>query len=154
MVGALANVAVLAPTERVEIFAVQAVGARPIMGTNYYVNQECCPTCGHTPEREHIGKSSVGWKFLFAPLERKGAEPITSWKEWRAYLADKPIVDEYGDAVPLSELVCLVEAKQSDGLCAETASSMQYGPTPKSERWKHERKDADGYRFCTTADFT
>jgi len=124
------------------------------MGTNYYAFSDPCSHCGRSDGRVHIGKSSIGWQFLFAPLDRANGEGIYSWKAWKLYLADKRIVNEYGDAVSLAELVDIVENKQTSGLCALTATRDQYGPYSESERRQHEYKDDDGYRFCTTADFT
>lgn len=126
------------------------------MGTNYYVKDETepkppCECCGRPFDDDrddplHIGKSSSGWKFLFAPYPDLG---LTSWAEWKVFLADKTIVDEYGTETSLQELADLVEAKQSGGICAETASSSQWGPFSRSEN-----KDGEGYRFSTTADFS
>lgn len=105
------------------------------MGTNYYVESDPpCPTCGHEKERLHIGKSSLGWQFLFAPYPDLG---LTSWKAWRAYLEKRPglIRDEYGRAMPLDEFAALVASKQDD-LGAE------------------ERHDSDGFRFARDWDFS
>jgi hypothetical protein len=124
------------------------------MGTNYYVRHEACRECGRCAEDIHIGKSSMGWKFLFAPLERRDDDGIYSWKQWREYLVGKKIVDEHGRGISLPAFIDLVESKQNDGLCALTASRQQYGPYSLEERARHENKDDDGYRFSTTADFT
>lgn len=123
------------------------------MGTNYYAVSEPCRCCGRSDGRVHIGKSSYGWKFLFAPFERANGESIASFQGWRTYLADKRIVDEYGQTVTLDALVELVESKQAGGLCADTATDAQYG-SPPADRFRHEVKDADGYRIATTADFS
>lgn len=86
------------------------------MGTNYYVTVETtdpCPTCGHAPrqERLHIGKSAMGWKFLFMAHPKKG---LTSKTEWLAFLADKTIVDEYGREKTYQEFVLFVTNKQAE----------------------------------------
>lgn len=124
------------------------------MGTNYYVRHEACKECGRAAQDIHIGKSSFGWQFLFAPLERRDDDGIYSWKQWREYLVGKKIVDEYGQGISLPAFIELVESKQSSGVCALTASRAQYGPYGPEERARLEYKDEDGYRFSTTADFS
>lgn len=121
------------------------------MGTNYYVKTERkgpCPTCGHEPDNEplHIGKSSAGWKFLFAPYPELG---LTSWAAWQAYLRDKTIEDEYGQELSLDALQQLVLSKQ-DGIDATNASPVEWGPF----RRDMETSDAEGFRFCETAHFS
>lgn len=125
------------------------------MGTNYYTKSKC-ECCGAISEDRnlHIGKSSVGWKFLFAPYPEQG---LTTWKAWRHYLAKTgaPIFDEYGTQHTLAKLIYLVESKQKpDNLDAENANESQYGPMPKHERVYHETADPEGYRFSTTDDFS
>lgn len=91
------------------------------MGTNYYVNTPSCPNaCEHCVESEriHLGKSSVGWRFLFY------AEPDWPRDEAFAYWVRRalsgPVVDEYGRACSLAELLDLAHGK-ADGK-AETPS--------------------------------
>lgn len=98
------------------------------MGTNYYVGRPGrCASCGGD-QPLHIGKASIGWAFCF---RAHGDLGLASLKEWRAYLQDKEIHDEYGTRVSLDDLLRLVDAK-------------------KFERKDHghgEYSDADGYRF-------
>lgn len=121
------------------------------MGTNYYAVSEPCGHCGRGGDRVHIGKSSIGWQFLFAPLDMEEGKGCHSWREWRAYLADKQIVDEYGRSHTLAEFADLVESKQNSGLCALTASDEVYG---SSQRDRFERKDDEGYRISKEAGFS
>ncbi len=81
------------------------------MGTNYYIK---CDECGH---ERHVGKSSVGWQFLFEKLEQYG-----SVKELREYIRDHKVtlVDEYGKTLSLDELLRKVETKKRDR-CSEGA---------------------------------
>lgn len=121
------------------------------MGTNYYVKtvkKGPCPTCGYEPTHEplHIGKSSGGWKFLFAPYPELG---LTSWASWKAYLVGKAIEDEYGQGHSLEALEELILAKQ-DGIDAETASAQQWGPFSRDG----ETADAEGFRFADTPYFS
>jgi hypothetical protein len=121
------------------------------MGTNYYVMPEACGHCGRGGEPIHIGKSSIGWQFLFAPLDLGDGNGCYSWREWRAYLADKQIVDEYGRSHTLAEFADLVESKQNSGLCALTASNEMYG---FHQRDRFEFKDDEGYRISKEGGFS
>lgn len=78
------------------------------MGTNYYHHEEVCDHCGHAKSVTHIGKSSVGWTFIF-----HGTNEIRSYQDWLTRLrAGGRIVDEYGRVVPLDEFEKLVAAKK------------------------------------------
>jgi hypothetical protein len=109
------------------------------MGTNYYVKAEekpACPTCGHRENVEalHIGKSSHGWAFIFAPYPELR---LTSWRAWRLFLTSHQIVDEYGREHTFADFVRLVESKQEGNRIDS-----------------HDRGDSEGYRFSTTSDFS
>lgn len=121
------------------------------MGTNYYCHKKNpCPACGHGGEEYHIGKSSIGWKFLFAPYPDEG---LTSKKAWEQFLKDRVITDEYGNTIPHTELFELIESKQKalnkDGQPLLTMQS--YG---EPNTYRYETFDAEGYRFSTTCDFS
>ena len=61
------------------------------MGTNYYTMKEApCPTCAHGGEDYHIGKSSGGWKFLFASYPDEG---LTTKQAWHDFLQHRQIRD-------------------------------------------------------------
>jgi len=116
------------------------------VGTNYYAETSApCATCGHHEAGLHIGKSSSGWKFLFMPHTDRG---LTSWAEWKAYLAGKTIRDEYGDVTTLESLSSLIDAKQ-DGIDHMTASPQQWGPYPRTGYI-----DSDGYQFSDGREFS
>lgn len=114
------------------------------MGTNYYAELNACPCCKRGEERLHIGKSSGGWAFLFAPYPEHG---LTSWGAWREFLRDKPIHNEYGNEVTLDDLSALVEAKKEQWTHI-TAPESAWG---RSER--RGKIDPEGYAFCDTAEF-
>ena len=76
------------------------------MGLNYYAQVNRCFHCERS-EEVHIGKSSFGWKFLFNPYKE-------SWKEWKEFLSEIPIKDEYGVQVSFEEFVQKVEKKQKE----------------------------------------
>ena len=79
------------------------------MGTNYYYRERPCPTCKHSPNESHIGKSSGGWVFSFqADYDNK------SWKDWQRTLqsGEGIIVDEYGDEMAFDVFKRMVKNKQ------------------------------------------
>lgn len=115
------------------------------MGTNYYVAMEACPHCGRGDDRLHIGKSSAGWEFLFAPYPENG---LTSWRAWKTFLKNRPIVDEYGQPIDLYDLECLIEAKRG-GYTSRTAPASVLGPSERRHIF-----DDEGYQFSDTADFS
>lgn len=86
------------------------------MGTNYYVNTPACPNacehCGAT-ERLHLGKSSIGWRFLFR------AEPEWlrdgAFAHWVSRAASGKITDEYGEGISLADLIDLIDRKKDTG---------------------------------------
>jgi hypothetical protein len=117
------------------------------MGTNYYTDGDPpCSCCGRGGEELHIGKSSMGWQFLFAPYPDRG---LTSFKAWREFLADREIRDEYGHKWALNDLVELVEKKR-EGINSQTATREQWGPSSRDG----ESADPEGYRFSSTSDFS
>lgn len=76
------------------------------MGTNFYALADAtCDNPEHT-ERLHIGKSSGGWKFGFHAIPERG---LTSWAAWADFLAERIIVNEYGEEMTLFEFTPTVE---------------------------------------------
>jgi hypothetical protein len=77
------------------------------MGTNYYLITAECSHCGRS-DRQHIGKSSAGWAFLF-----QGSEDIRSYADWLRVLPSGRIVDEYdnNNTMRLEAFTFMVEAK-------------------------------------------
>ena len=98
------------------------------MGTNYYAQVDFCECCKRPAEELHIGKSSSGWAFCFMPHTSLG---LTTWAEWRAYLATVPIKDEYGCDVTLEALAEIVEAKKALWT-HETCPERAWGPYPRT----------------------
>jgi len=104
------------------------------MGTNYYAVR----TRPTTAEPIHIGKSSIGWLFLF-----QTQIVWNTWnqvKEWlKANTLDKKdyvIIDEDDDIISYHDFVKLVEEKQKDPNCQTNPHNFEYC------------KNVDGYRFC------
>lgn len=88
------------------------------MGTNYYLVK-------NRPSIDsglHIGKSSIGWRFLF----RKYNNPfevdnfLDTFERWRDYLKEATesgthvIMNEYDDIVTYEFLMELIESKQQE----------------------------------------
>lgn len=88
------------------------------MGTNYYV----VPNRPSIEEPIHIGKSSMGWMFLFhdvnepygdVPIVWHSYEEVKNWLykytvDYKTYV----ILDEYDEIVSFDELIDLIERKQ------------------------------------------
>jgi hypothetical protein len=111
------------------------------MGTNYYVTSKE-PTI-RTPI--HIGKSSIGWKFLFHEVDAWenwiDGTSIYTYPQWVTFLENNKdiivIMNEYDEVVELEELLAIVEKKQ----CCENDNNFTHA------------KNIDGYRF-TDGDFS
>ena len=107
------------------------------MGTNYYAVR----TRPTTDEPIHIGKSSIGWKFLFQAMDEKYNEPPIVWNtydqvyEWLYKYTvesnDYVIIDEYDRVISFDDFIKLVEAKQSEN---------------NKDDFTHAR-NVNGYRF-------
>lgn len=72
------------------------------MGTNYYLRQKCCQSCGRYDER-HIGKKSAGWVFALRVYPDDGISDLPDWDR----IASEPnasVFDEYGAEVPWAAL--------------------------------------------------
>lgn len=77
------------------------------MSTNYYLMNNCCPTCGHTQRPRHIGLSAMGWAFLLHVYPEEG---IHDWDDWEKLLRASAnvettmIKDEYGNVITFEEM--------------------------------------------------
>lgn len=125
------------------------------MSTNYYINN----TEG---ERVHIGKSSMGWQFLFNVANRYSTNPLDSFDAWMSYLDVETrkgamIEDEYGRPVELRELRQLIIEKQLAGKNGWTAPDEVIGSWCAQRR--REKLDVmetycrKGFRFSTASEF-
>lgn len=113
------------------------------MGTNYYLKKIDFPEEDHfhwlygsddwfTP-KIHVGKSSVGWQFLF------NGSQVKTYKEWKEVILSAPeegykLVDEYEESIEPEEFFQLVEEKQKT--------------RPRKEDYV-DFVDDEGYRFLT-----
>lgn len=88
------------------------------MGTNYYAVKNR-PT---TTEPIHIGKSSIGWRFLFQTQNDTWNDPPVVWNtydqvyEWlyknTVEKEDYVIINEYDEIISFEKFIQLVEEKQ------------------------------------------
>lgn len=89
------------------------------MGTNYYAVSSN-PTVCHPI---HIGKSSIGCRFLFHRVcsfeNYISDEPLNTFPQWKKFLEEQTsngniiIMNEYDKVVELDYLLKLIERKQS-----------------------------------------
>lgn len=90
------------------------------MGTNYYA----VPRKPTTREPIHIGKSSLGWKFLFQSQNDRWNDPPIIWntyeecREWLyKYTVENPIyviLNEYDEEISFDDFFGMVQRKQDE----------------------------------------
>jgi len=97
------------------------------MGTNFFIKipeGKPCDKCGRFDVEEtiHIGKSSVGWRFLFTPVHN-------CFDDWRKTILahDGHIYDEYDRPISAQALL--------DYICAKQESPLPYDDP---EMWFHK----------------
>lgn len=124
------------------------------MGTNYYVAKNKCECCNRYDEEYHIGKASYGWAFTFQgyPWNK-----LTSWKQWKEFLKNQTIVDEYGEQVSYEWFVNLIETYKSPGYTRDDGHvNLSHNEEIKKGNWynpERDWQDEDGYSF-TTSEFS
>jgi hypothetical protein len=101
------------------------------MGTNYYLTNKKCVTCGNKKGESHIGKSSCGWQFHFRAYRRHG---IVSWKDWLEEFKNekKEIYDEYGELISIDDFIAHVISKKTEAL--NPYNMISHKPTNEIER--------------------
>ena len=103
------------------------------MGTNYYAIKKK-PRIVKIYDEIHLGKSSVGWKFVFQEQEQ-----YHNFEEFKDFILNNNewiIKDEYGKEISPNNLLKLIEEKQKEN-------------NPDDFTWD---KNVGGYRF-TDRDF-
>jgi hypothetical protein len=122
------------------------------MGTNYYVAKNKCDCCKRVDHEYHIGKSSYGWAFSFQGYKWNN---LTSWKQWKEFLKNQQIIDEYGDDVSYEEFVTMVETYKAPGFVREDGHvNLQHNNQGKIDNrpWfnpEYDWDDEDGYSFTS-----
>lgn len=116
--------------------------------------------------RIHIGKSSMGWQFLFDPNHLKYYQPNRESVNQFLTQENYSIVDEIGEEMSVEEFWQLVDSKKDKISCAEyyrdhmdELASVQYYMRPDLECAKYDRGlsdfiTEDGLRFSTSTDFS
>lgn len=128
------------------------------MGTNYYLHEDACHTCGRGGESLHICKSLTMFEGHFTWDDDGDWHPwLVSWSDWKLHLraSGGAIRTEYGDTLTVESFVAAVEAtpaadrrRQHDAIAADWSHRITAGPAPGGD-WL----DADGFSF-TGEDFT
>lgn len=117
------------------------------MGTNYYVHTPSCPNaCDHCSASEelHLGKSSVGWRFLFQAEEDWPREE--AYGLWLERAKSGEIRDEYGEVIALDDLLAFVGRKQEDRSHMDDYPGRPRGALHNSLRASDFV--CEGYDFC------
>lgn len=120
------------------------------MGTNYYVVKNCCEHCNRYDEEYHIGKSSMGWAFSFQGYR---PERLVSWKQWKEFLKNQIIMDEYGERVDYDWFVRYIETEKSpDHVRTDGRKNLIHNHEGRKKDWfnpEYDWDDEDGYSFCS-----
>lgn len=122
------------------------------MGTNYYVAKNLCECCNRYDEEFHIGKSSMGWAFSFHGYP---TFELKSWKQWKEFLKDQMIKDEYGDTISYEDFVNLIETVKAPGYVNPNGHrNLQHNEAGKKDKYpwfnpEYDWDDEDGYSFCS-----
>lgn len=103
------------------------------MGTNYYAKYNKCECCNRY-DKLHLGKSSMGWKFMF----KSNTEKYNNFKEFCKFIRRKDVEvwDDYGNKKSAKHLIDLIMSKQ-DG-------KSQYGVG-----WDEDLLIIEGYDFIS-----
>jgi hypothetical protein len=123
------------------------------MGTNYFLHTNICPHCKRSENQVHIGKSSMGWPFLFRGYPEKDCwpdgipHPITGALEWEELMRvaiekGGAIIDEYGTHHTFDEFWQMVRRKQED-----TRGEAEWLRGRHSANSTSDWRDVHGYRF-------
>ena len=105
-----------------------------IMGTNYYAVRKK-PSLYN---REiHLGKSSIGWLFLFQEQDDIHTFPqFCKWLENNVDTGEWVLFNEYNEEVSKEYLLNVIESTQKNPRCRDNPDNFKYGC-----------KNVDGYRF-------
>lgn len=79
------------------------------MGTNYYLDYCYCPKCGQPTKRQHLGKASIGWRFMF-----QLSDEVKNFEDFKKFIDFGTISDEYGEVWSSKSLLDYIEEKQNE----------------------------------------
>ena len=121
-----------------------------IMGTNYYVATNHCECCDRYDVEYHIGKSSMGWAFSFRGYP---AERLESWKQWKEFLKDQIIMDEYHERKDYDWFVQFIEGPKAPGFVNDRGhKNLLHNQEIKKGSWynpEYDWEDPEGYSFSS-----
>ena len=109
------------------------------MGTNYYAVRKNVSL----DEAIHIGKSSMGWLFLFQeqnnkeiPVEWHTYEEVKNWLYENTVKTDKYVIlNEYEEKISFDKLMNIIQKKQNDRICLSNPDNFKFS------------RNVNGYRF-------
>ena len=117
------------------------------MGTNYYAVLNKCASCKRH-EQLHIGKRSGGWMFSFRG--HTDSQPVLrSSEDWRLFLQDKTVMNEYGEELSPAEFWQIVTATKDSWAGKPPLNHFDYCNQrgyPTLDQWK----DPEGWSFSET----
>jgi hypothetical protein len=97
------------------------------MGTNYFLKENACPTCGHDETQLHIGKSSMGWNFALHQIPEENLNSLDDWiARW-----SKPgstIVNEYGEKIPTNDMLRIITERSGKNVVHHYDEYSEPGP--------------------------
>ena len=112
------------------------------MGTNYYLRTNICEKCGRYDEI-HIGKSSMGWPFIFEAhnLQFPDDGPrIGSWLDFLEYLKNGKIFNEYGEQISLNEFKEIVTDRKIHPDCEKKIHNLTNHYQDVKGYWFYDRE--------------
>lgn len=119
------------------------------------LDEEIDSLCQQIYEEVHIGKCSLGWKFLFAPnpqfyQERKGS--ILAFIHSEGWT----LIDEYGETINPDKFWEEFVVSHEKGFTITTyqAWQIQHGETVQSRGFSFEHETPEGLRFANGPDFS
>lgn len=120
------------------------------MGTNYYVAKNLCECCNRYDTEYHIGKSSHGWAFTFQGYKWN---KLDSWKQWKEFLKNEIIMDEYGERIDYNWLVQMIETYKSPNHINEHSNKRNLSHydecVASNYNIEYDWIDSDGYSFTS-----
>lgn len=116
------------------------------MGTNYHAFDKRVQEDVNLHEGLHIGKNSGGWVFNFQAYSN-----LRTAEDYRNFLRDKIIYDEYYREVPVEEFWSIVESSKEEDHFGKPWSYSNPPDDEPGQRWYNEWED-EGYTF-TEAEF-
>ena len=98
---------------------------------NYYLSVDVCSCCGRPAEILHIGKSIIGWKFLFKRYKNININTVNDWIKLIETKNNK-IFDIYENEISAAEFIDRIDSKtmgkDNVGLGYQSDGRYNYSP--------------------------